>query len=151
MPKQQNPNDSCGCMCMCRAASSPCQSARLPLSIPGNICIHCVTGTACSALDHIFSQTLESWGSCRELVPEPQPSQQQPLCGWIIFPHLVNCACAIWSMQTALSSIQPHFVETVVYLRRQLSHDTIWFVSLMNQRKPGPDSQLVKINMTKVK
>lgn len=100
---------------------------------------------------HLLADSLESWGSCRELVPEPQPSQQQPLCGWIIFPHLVNCACAIWSMQTALSSIQPHFVEIVVYLHRQLSHDTIWFVSLMNQRKPGPDSQLVKINMTKVK
>lgn len=73
------------------------------------------------------------------------------LCGWMIFPRLLNCACAIWSMQTALSSLQPRFVEIVVYLRCQLSHDTIWFISLRNQRKPEPDSQLVKINMTKVK
>lgn len=54
-------------------------------------------------------------------------------------------------MQIALPSLQPHFVEIVVYLRRRLSHDTIWFISLMNQMKPGPDSQLVKINMAKVK
>lgn len=73
------------------------------------------------------------------------------LCGWMIFSHLLNCICAIWSMQTALSSRQPHFVEIVVYLHCQLSHDTIWFISLRNQRKPGPDSHLVKINMTKVK
>lgn len=154
MPKQQNPNDRDGCVCMCSAASSTHQSARLPLSILRNICIYCVTGTACSALDglsHLLTDSLESSGSCRDLVPEPQPSQQQPLYGWIFFPHLVNCACAIWWMQIALPSLQPHFVEIVVYLHRQLSHDTIWFVSLMNQMKPGPDSQLVKINMAKVK
>lgn len=154
MPKQQNPNDSCGCMCMCSAASSTHQSARLPRSILRNICMCCVTGTACSALDglsHLLADSLGSLGLCRDLVPEPQPSRQQPLCAWIFFPRLVNSACATWSTQIALPSLQPDFAEIVVYLRFQLRNDTIWFISFMNQMKLRPDSQLVKINMTKVK
>lgn len=154
MPKQQSPNDSRGCVCMCSVASSTHQSARLPLSILRNICICCVTGTACSALDglsHLLADSLESLGSCRDLLPEPQPSQQQPLGGWIFFPRLVNCACAIRSMQIALLSLQTDFVEIVVYLGCQFRNDRIWFISFMNQMKLGPDSQMVRINMTKVK
>lgn len=54
-------------------------------------------------------------------------------------------------MQIALPSLQPDFVEIVVYLHCQLRNVTVWFISFMNQIKLGPDSQLVKINMTKVK
>lgn len=126
MPKQQNPNYSYGCMCMCCAASSPCRSARLPLSIPGNICIHCVTGTACTTLDCTFSQALFKKPGFVQGVGARAPTKPAAaLCGCIIFPPLLNCTCAIWSMQTTLSSIQSHSVEIVVYLHHQLSHDTV--------------------------
>lgn len=79
MPKQQNSNDS-GCVCVSSTASSTHQSARLPVSILRNICICCVTGTACSALDrllHLLTDSLESFGSCRDFVPEPHAMPNQ--------------------------------------------------------------------------
>lgn len=143
MPKQQNLPDSCGCVRLCGAASRTRRSARLPLGALRNICVCWAAGTACSALDgllHLLAGSLESSGSESDLVPEPQPRQRQPRCGWVFFLHLVSSACAIWSVRIALPSLQPDFVEIAVYLCCQPSQDTMRFISFMNQMKPGPDS-----------
>lgn len=144
MPKQQNSNDS-GCVCMCSAASSTHQSARLPVSILRNICICCVTGTVCSALDrllHLLTDSLESFGSCRDLVPEPHAMPNQASCSLSVpgyfFPCLVNYACASWWVQIAIPSHQLEFVEIAVYLCCQFSHDTVFYFP------PEPDKTWAK-------